>query len=44
MLTRYHLAEERATADADRLGVVTREDYYRKKALPAFESVLGGAP
>ena len=41
VLTRFHLAEQRATADADRLYRAAREDYYRKKTLPTFEEALG---
>jgi hexosaminidase len=40
-LTHFHLAEENAAADADRLNVVEREDYLRKKTLPTFEAALG---
>ena len=41
VLTRFHLAEQRATADGDRLYGAAREDYYRKKTLPTFEEALG---
>lgn len=44
VLTRFHLAEEQATADAGRLNAVAREDLYRKKTLPSFDSALGRAP
>jgi hypothetical protein len=41
VLARFHLGEQEAIADADRLNVAQREDYYRKKTLPAFEEVIG---
>jgi hexosaminidase len=41
VLARFHLGEQEAIADADRLNVAQREDYYRKKMLPAFEKVIG---
>jgi len=44
VLIRYRLGEERAMADGDRLNTVEREDYYRKKELPAFESAIGRVP
>ncbi|MBV8602075.1 MAG: family 20 glycosylhydrolase [Candidatus Eremiobacteraeota bacterium] len=40
VLTRFHLAEEDAQRDADRLNAAQREDYYRMKVLPPFEDVL----
>ena len=44
VLTRFHLATEQATVDADRLNVVQREEYYRNRRLPAFEQAVGRAP
>jgi hypothetical protein len=40
VLTRFHLGEEEATADADRLNAAEREDFARKKMLPEFEQVI----
>jgi hypothetical protein len=40
VLTRFHLAEEAATADADRLNAAEREDFQRRKTLPEFEQVI----
>jgi hypothetical protein len=37
---RFHLAEEAATADADRLNAAEREDFARRKTLPEFEQVI----
>ena len=41
VLARFRLGEQDAIADADRLNVAQREDYYRKKTLPPFEEVIG---
>ena len=43
VLTRFHLGEQQATIDADRLNAAEREDYFRKKTLPTFEAALGRA-
>lgn len=40
VLTRFHLGEQQATIDADRLNEAEREDYARKKMLPEFENAL----
>lgn len=40
VLTRFHLGEEEATLDADRLNEAQREDYERHKTLPEFEKAL----
>ncbi len=40
VLTRFHLGEQQATIDADRLNEAEREDYARHKTLPEFENAL----
>ncbi len=40
VLTRFHLGEQQATIDADRLNEAEREDYARRKTLPEFENAL----
>ena len=40
VLTRFHLGEQHAIVDADRLNEAEREDYARRKALPEFENAL----
>ena len=40
VLTRFHIGEQQATIDADRLNEVEREDYARHKSLPEFENAL----
>ena len=41
VLARFHLAQQQAVADGDRLNRVQREDYYRQKRIPPFEQALG---
>jgi len=41
VLVRYHMAASRATAYADRINTIEREDYLREHALPTFEDALG---
>ena len=41
---RFRLAAGAAIADADRLNVVQREDYYRNHRLPPFEQAVGRTP
>ncbi|HEV8022208.1 MAG TPA: hypothetical protein VGP41_13130, partial [Candidatus Lustribacter sp.] len=43
VLVRYHAAAAAALAQADRLNLVTREDYVRGGTLPAFDDALGAA-
>ncbi len=40
VLTRFHLGEQQATIEADRLNEAEREDYARRKTLPEFENAL----
>lgn len=40
VLAHFHLAEQRAMADADRLNAAEREGYERAKMLPEFEEVI----
>jgi hexosaminidase len=40
VLTRFHLNEQAAQSDADRLNEAEREDYARQRTLPAFEDAL----
>ncbi len=43
VLVRYRAAAAAALAQADRLNVVTREDYGRGGTLPSFDDALGAA-
>jgi hypothetical protein len=41
VLIRYDAAAQRATADADRINTIEREDYLRSHELPDFDAALG---
>jgi len=40
VLVHYHAAAQRAMADADRIGTITREDYVRAHTLPPFDELM----
>jgi hypothetical protein len=41
VMERYHLAAQRAIAEADRINTVEREDYLRAHTIPPFDDVIG---